>query len=143
MAIETRAKTWVEDEILTADALNAEFDNIITTGDQLIGTPRSTSFDMNGQQILMDDNQNTSISASVDDRIDFKIGGGVGIFRFDGTVVTPVNGLDFVAGDTENDVEIQVTSASDTDVDVNVVPLGAGNLKVDGVAVNFLTYQVF
>lgn len=138
-----RVKIWIDDEVLSASDLNAEFTNILTTSDQLIGNPRTTALDMDRYELTLDQDGDTGIISDTDDRIDLKLSGS-DLFRFDGTVTTPVQGLDFVAGDTGTDVSVQAAgSAADTNVSIDIVPLGTGDLKADGVAVNFLTYQVF
>ena len=86
---QTRLKTWI-DEFLTAADLNGEFDNILTTGDQSIGTPRTALWDMNDQRLDLDADNDTSIRASSDDVITFEINS-VDLFAFDGTAASPTN----------------------------------------------------
>ena len=70
----TPAKTWVTGEILTATDLNGEFLNVYNNGSTL-AWPASTSKDLNGQELILDADADTSITADTDDRIDFRVGG--------------------------------------------------------------------
>lgn len=93
-----RLKTWVI-ETLTASDLNAEFDNLINN-QQSLGTPRTAAWDMDGYELILDADADTSITVDSDDRIDVKIGGtdsillGLdatntsGVYTFDGRAVT-------------------------------------------------------
>ena len=138
----TRYTTFVADEYLYAEDLEGEFNNILVTSDQLIGTPRSANWDMNSYAILMDDDQDSTLSASVDDRLDVKLSGTT-LFRFDGTVSTPVCGMEFVAGATGDGVTLTAISGTDTNVDLHLNGAGTGEVKANGMAVNFLIMQVF
>ena len=73
MAI-SRAKTWIAAEVLTASDLNTEFNNIIDNATSLI-SPLTAALDMNGKELILDADADTSITASTDDLVDFKIGG--------------------------------------------------------------------
>lgn len=70
----TAAKTWIAGEVLTAADLNSEFLNIYGNG-QAIGFPRTASADFDGQELILDSDADTSITADTDDQIDFKVGG--------------------------------------------------------------------
>src|SRR3990167_8591496 len=98
-----RLKTWIV-EVLTATDLNAEFNNILNN-QQSLGTPRTAAWDMDGQQLILDSDADSYLQVSTDDRADLRLGG-VTLFRFDGTVALPVNGLDFVASATTSAVAI-------------------------------------
>lgn len=139
----TRLKVFVEEVLAYAD-LNAEFDNILSTNDQNIGTPRSTSWDMNAQELVMDANQNTSITADTDDRIDFELGG-VDLFRMDGTTAGCDSGFDFIGSDLSGgngDPSITVVS-TETNCSLNIVPKAAGDLQVNGGSMSPLAWQVY
>ncbi len=93
-----RIKNWVA-EVLTFADLNAEFDNILNNADTL-SSPRASAFDMNGNEITLDVDSDTSITASTDDQIDFELRG-VDLFVMDGhTNGTTVTGLKFYANST-------------------------------------------
>ena len=95
----SRLKTWVSGETLTASDQNAEFDNLINN-QQSLGTPRTAAWDMDGFELILDADADTSITVDSDDRIDIKIGGtdsillGLdatntsGVYTFDGRAVT-------------------------------------------------------
>ena len=70
----SRIKTWVSLETLTAADQNAEFNNILSNGEDL-AYPATKAKDFNGQELILDADADTSITADTDDRIDFKIGG--------------------------------------------------------------------
>lgn len=70
----SRVKNWAALEVLTADDLNAEFNNILNNGED-VPFPRTESADFDGQELILDQDADTSITADTDDQIDFKIGG--------------------------------------------------------------------
>lgn len=70
----TRVKEWSAGEVLTAADLNAEFDNVLDNGESL-AWPATGSKDFNGQELILDADQDTSITADTDDRVDFRIAG--------------------------------------------------------------------
>ena len=125
-----RLKTWIASEILTASDLNAEFNNILTNGEDL-PFPATKAKDFDGNQLILDSNQDTHITADTDDRIDFAAGG-ADIFRMDGTVATPVNGIDFIAAATGS-APSWAAFGSDTDIDINFIPKAGGILRLKGV----------
>jgi hypothetical protein len=69
-----RAHTWSSGEVLLASELNAEFDNIINNARDLI-SPLTASLDLNGVELILDADADTSMTADTDDQVDFKIGG--------------------------------------------------------------------
>lgn len=75
MAVLTRLKNWTA-EILTFTELNNEFNNIIDN-QQDIGWPRDGTIvnDFAGNELILDADDDTSITADTDDRIDFRVGG--------------------------------------------------------------------
>jgi len=74
----SRVKTWTA-ELLTSAELNAEFNNILQNPVSLI-SPLTAAVDMNGFELILDADADTSITADTDDRIDFRIGGSDSIF---------------------------------------------------------------
>ena len=70
----SRVTTWIAAEVLTASALNAEFDNILNNAISLI-SPVTAALDMNGFEFILDADGDTSFTADTDDRIDVRIGG--------------------------------------------------------------------
>jgi len=123
------SKTWIAGEVLTASELNAEFLHIYNNGEDL-GWPASKAKDFAGNVLQLSGDQNTTIDAATTDRIDFALSG-TDLFRMDGTVSTPVNGLDFVASATGTAVQVQ-GFGTDTNIDINLVPKGSGHLLING-----------
>jgi len=67
-------KTWVAGEVLTAADLNSSFTQITSNGEDL-GWPATKAKDLDGQELILDSDADTSITASTDDLIDYRIGG--------------------------------------------------------------------
>lgn len=67
-------KTWVAGEVLTAADLNASFLQIINNARSLI-SPLTASLDMDGFELVMDADADSSITADTDDQIDVRVGG--------------------------------------------------------------------
>lgn len=67
-------KTWSAGEVLTASDLNDEFANIYSQGEDL-GWPATKAKDLNGQELILDADGDTSMTADTDDQIDFRVGG--------------------------------------------------------------------
>lgn len=66
-------KIW-GNEILTFSDLNAEFANIYSNGSSL-AWPATSAKDLDGQELILDVDGDTSITADTDDQIDVRIGG--------------------------------------------------------------------
>ena len=128
----SRSKSWISGEILSASDLNQEFNNIISGGESL-GWPATVAKDLDGQELILDADADTSITADTDDRLDLALAG-TDLFRWLGTVATPVNGLDFVASAAGNAVQVQAVG-SDTNITINMVPKGTGTLQSGGTDV--------
>ncbi len=69
-----RVKTWASGEVLTASDLNSEFNSILNNARDLI-SPLLGSLDLNGFELILDGDADTSITADTDDQIDVRIGG--------------------------------------------------------------------
>lgn len=67
-------KTFAAGEILTASDLNASFHQIVDNGEDL-GFPATQALDLNGFELILDANADTSITADTDNQIDFRLGG--------------------------------------------------------------------
>lgn len=67
-------KTFVSGEILTAADLNSSFTQIVNNGADLV-FPVTEAADFNGYKVILDADQDTSITADTDDQIDFELSG--------------------------------------------------------------------
>jgi microcystin-dependent protein len=70
----TRVKVWNPGDVLTANDLNSEFNNITTN---IIAEPfiATQPIDLNGQLLVLDANGDTLLDGSADNVVDFTIGG--------------------------------------------------------------------
>ena len=125
----TVSKTFIAGEILTASDLNGEFLNIVNNG-QTIGFPRTSEADFNGQEMWLDAAKTSSFTADTDNLLDLKMNS-ADLFRWDGTVASPVNGMNFVATATGGDAEM-LAYGSDTNININLIPKGTGKILLDG-----------
>ena len=73
MAI-TVYKTFSAGEVLTASDLNSSFSQIVDNGED-VGFPATQAVDINGQELVLDADADTSITADTDDQIDFNLAG--------------------------------------------------------------------
>lgn len=67
-------KTWVPREQLNASDLNKLNTNILDNQESL-GTPRSSSYDLNGNELILDAGGTSSITADTNNQIDIRIAG--------------------------------------------------------------------
>ena len=93
----SRLKTWIS-EVLTAADLNAEFNNILNNPMSLI-SPLTGALDVDGKEIILDADADTSITADTDDQIDFKVGGS-DIYRMTSTSLSALGSATIVSGMT-------------------------------------------
>ena len=129
-----RDKTWTDGEVLTAGDLNGEFNNIIGAGIGLV-SPLKTgeSLALAGNTLFLDADSTSSLIASTDDLLQLTLDGVLG-FEWDGTTDSSVNGLKFIMDVTTVAPQIAARSVGpDTNVDINMVPLGDGQLQLNGV----------
>jgi len=122
----SRIKIWSAGEVLLASDLNGEFNNIILAGTDLV-FPAGKALSMAGFAINLDPLGTSSISASVNGRIDLALAGTT-LFRFN-TVASAVNGIDLTASATLNPVTV-APFGSDTDIGWNLNAKGAGRVNV-------------
>ena len=78
MAI-NRLKVWEDGQVLTHTEQNNEFNNILDNPIDL-WSPAAKSADMNGQELILDADADTSFTSDSDDVIDVRIGGVDSIF---------------------------------------------------------------
>lgn len=131
-------KTFAAGEILTASDLNSSFSKIVDNGEDL-GWPATKARSMDRFELTLDDDGDSGIVADTDDRIDLKLSGS-DLFRFDGTVTTPVNGMDFIASAGTDDVVMDLVGTA-ADISLDIQPKGTGTLKVNGVDVESLVAE--
>lgn len=112
----TRVKTWTAGEVLTANDLNNEFNNIT---DNVLAEPivLTQNIDINAKTIILDDDGNTSIDATVNDTIDVTIAG-ADDFRLTANTFTALSGS-----------SIAVVSGNIT-IDAGNLTATSGNLTV-------------
>jgi len=67
-------KTFSAGEILTASDLNSSFTQITDNGEDL-GWPATKTKDLDGNELIIDGDGDTSITADTDDVVDFRVGG--------------------------------------------------------------------
>ena len=123
------SKTWVAGEILTASDLNSEYLNILNNGEDL-GWPSTQAKDFAGFQLTLDAGGTSSLTADTNNRLDLALNG-QDLFRWDGTVATPVNGFDFIASATGVAPQVKAFG-SNTNISINLVPKGSGHVLIDG-----------
>ena len=82
-----RATFWVANDILTAVALNAEFNLCMGAAGQAVSFPRTVDADFGGFTLILDADADTSARADVDDQIDIAMGG-VDTYRLTTTEMT-------------------------------------------------------
>ncbi len=128
----TQTKTYAAGEILTDTDLNASLTNMTDNGEDL-AWPATKAKDLNGQELTLDADGDTGIVSDTDDRVDLRVQA-VDLFRFDGTVASPVTGIDFTAGATGVAPIIQ-PQGTDTIIDISIQPKGghaSANLILQG-----------
>lgn len=147
MAI-SRTKTWVAGAQLPASELNALEANLVDN-QQDVGNPRTQSFDMDGNELILDSDGDTSITCDTDDQIDVRLQG-QDLFIFDGTVASAVDGLTFGAVATASPSTVPITAqGSSTNINLNLVPKGSGVVQIAGEEISsqsenlLLASQVF
>lgn len=70
----TAYKTFIAGEVLTAADLNSSYAQVFDNGQDL-GWPATKAKDLDGYELVLDSDSDTSITVDTDDQIDFKIGG--------------------------------------------------------------------
>ncbi len=121
-----RITTWVAGQVLTAAALNAEFDNIINNPTLLV-QPWVGPFDLNGNTFIWDQDGDTSMDAAVDDTIDISIAG-ADDFRITANTFTALSGSSVVveAGDITVTDGVTTLNNPDSRTDSLTIPLIVG-----------------
>lgn len=135
MAI-TRYKTFSDGQVLTAADMNGIQDQVINN-EQDVGNPRTESFDMDGQRLILSTDGNTSMIASTANKIDFRLSS-ADLFDLDGTVSSPVNGFTVIMSATGVAVRIQA-KGSDTNIGASLASKGTGTVVLRSNALDVLT----
>lgn len=123
-----RVKTWSAGEVLLASDLNSEFNNILNNARSLI-SPLTGSLDMDGFELIMDGDADSSLTADTDDRLDVRLGG-VDVFRFDGTTASVVNGIDFIGTVTGTRPRLVATGDTNTGISIRAKGTSTGAVTV-------------
>jgi hypothetical protein len=103
----SRVKSWVAGEVLLASDLNAEFNSILNNGEDL-GFPATKSKDFDSNELILDGDGDTSITADTDDQIDFRVGG------IDALVLTTTTLVLAVSDSRTDTVDVPLTITSTT-----------------------------
>lgn len=127
MAI-ARYKTFSDGQVLTAADMNGVQDMVVTN-DQSVGNPRTSSFDMDGQRLILSADGNTSMIASTSNKIDLRLNS-QDLFDFDGTIATSVNGLSFISSASGGKPTIRTKGPGAT-VSLGIYAKGAGTIALN------------
>lgn len=137
----SRVTTWIPGEVLTAAALNGEFNNILNNGEDL-GWPSTQNKDMDGTLLVLDSDGDSTLGASSDDVVVLALQS-ANLFTWDGSTASSVNGAKWTASAAGSDV-VLASTGSDTNIHLDVQPKGSGQLLFDGDSVmTFVTQEVF
>lgn len=125
--------------IATADHTYLTFDSTNTTEKIIVGR----TLDLDGKELLLDADGDTSITSDTDDTIDFKVGGSdkirLSATQFkpssDGAVSLGTSTTKFSAAFVDNiKIDGNTISSEDTNGDINLTPNGSGQVVLDGFA---------
>ena len=101
-----------------------------TNIDLLLVPKGSGVVDLNGVELVLDTDADSSLTVDTDDVLHMKLQG-IDAFIFDGNVASPVNGLTFTSSATGTDPDI-TAQGSDTNIGINLVPKGSGTVQTGG-----------
>ena len=107
----TPFKTFAGGEILTASDLNSSLSQVFDNGEDL-GWPATKAKDLNGNELILDVDADTSITADTDDQIDIKVGG-TDVVKVTATVVD-INGLELIL---DADADTSIHAGTDDQMD--------------------------
>lgn len=125
-------KTFSAGEILFASDLNSSYLQVFNNGEDL-GFPRTKAAAMAGQKLTLDNDGDTSLRAASDDVVVLELQG-ADLYQVDGSVASPVNGLNFVASATGVATRIDA-QGTDTNVNLEINGKGTGRVRIDGILV--------
>lgn len=125
--------------ISTADHTYLTFDSTNTAEKILVGR----TLDLNGLELILDADADTSITADTDDQIDFKVGGSDEL-QLTGAALAPssnagltlgTSSLKFASLHVDNiKIDGNTITSEDTNGDINITPNGSGVVNIDGYA---------
>ena len=125
--------------IATADHTYLTFDSTNSAEKIIVGK----SLDLNGNELILDADADTSITADTDDRIDFKVAGSDEL-QLSATNLVPASNQGLTLGSSAKKfaglhvdnlkLDGNTFSSTDTDGDINITPDGAGRVHLDGFA---------
>lgn len=87
------------------------------------------AMDFDGNELILDADGDSSVTADTPNRIDFRLGG-TDIIRLN-TVASAVNGIDLFGSATGNAVDV-TAFGTDTNIDINLTPKGSGMTIIPG-----------
>ena len=96
-------------------------------------SPLTGTLDVDGNELILDSDADSSIRMNTDDLFDLKLGGTV-LMSFDGTTASSVNGLTFYTSATGNAVRM-LARGTDSNISINLVPKGTGTVQINGAAI--------
>ena len=125
--------------ISTADHTYLTFDSTNTAEKILVGR----TLDMNGLELILDADGDTSITADTDDRIDFKVGG-TNELALTGSTLRPGSNGSIGLGTSSNTyanlfvdnlkLDGNTLTSENTNGNINITPNGSGAIVLDGFA---------
>ena len=116
-------KVFSAGEVLTASDLNSSLTQITSNGEDL-AWPATKAKDLNGQELILDADGDSSITADTDDIIHMRMQG-QDLFILNGATASAINGLQMTASAAGGDV-ILTTQGSDTNIDCDLQTAGTG-----------------
>lgn len=109
-------------DTLNASELYEDGARVLTLG----GGVMSGNFDLNGNDLILDSDGDTSITADTDDQIDIRLQG-QDLLVLDGTAATVINGFTMTFAATGSSPTLSATG-NDTNIDMTLTPKGTGRL---------------
>ena len=134
-------KTFSAAEILTASDLNSSFSKITDNGEDL-GWPATKAKDLDGFELVLDGDGDTSWTSDTDDIIHGRLQG-TDLFILNGATASAINGIQWTFSAASADV-ILSTQGSDSNIDLDIQPKGTGVCLIDSTDPwNPIAAQVF
>ena len=134
-------KSWSSGEVLTAADLNSSFTQVFDNGEDL-GWPATKAKDLNGNELILDADGDTSITADTDDQIDIKIAGNddfrftANTFAVNGNeLILDADGDTSITADTDDQIDVKIAGNDDFRFTANQMRAESGSaiVQVDGI----------